>query len=80
MYNFEWKQNVKGNFVCLRDDNLEATVFANRIGMWQIVLNGQPFARLGKDEYFRYADEAKTRAEYILKGHAQYETVKMTPR
>ena len=33
---FEWKQNGKGNFVCLRDDSLEATVFANRIGMWQI--------------------------------------------
>ena len=77
---FEWKQNGRGNFVCLRDDSLEATVFANRIGMWQIVLNGQPFARLVKDEYFRSPEEAKTRAEYILSGRASYETVQMIPR
>jgi hypothetical protein len=77
---FEWKQNGKGNFVCLRDDSLEATVFTNRIGMWQIVLNGQPFARLVKDEYFRSSEEARTRAEYILKGRASYQTVQMIPR
>lgn len=55
-------------------------MFVNKIGMWQIVLNGLPFARLVKDEYFRSSEDGKTRAEHILKGQAQFETVKMIPR
>ena len=75
----EWKQNGKGNFVCLRNGSLEATVFANKHDHWQIAINDQPFARLVKNEWFDDPDQAMERAYEILQG-APCGTMVMKPQ
>ena len=65
---YEWKENTNGNFVCISGGNYhEATVFYKGYE-WQIILNGEGFARIVVGESFDNSDDAMERAEAILNG------------
>ena len=64
----EWILSAKGNHCCKVDDNLVATVFENDYGSWQIIINGDPYGRLVKDEYFKtaeYRDESDIFGQWL---------------
>lgn len=56
-------------FACVTDSHL-ATVFHNRY-RWCIIINGPAVNSIVADEYFEDADEAQSRAEAIVAGHAK---------
>lgn len=63
----EWVQNGKGNYVQADAGWVKATVFQNKWGSWQIIINGFD-GGLVKNEGFVDPDDAIDRAEDILDG------------
>ena len=65
----EWKQSRKGNFVCIRDETVVATVFRNGPKYaWQIIINIAGVGEIVENEAFDDAASAMRRAEEILDG------------
>lgn len=77
--NREWKENAKGNYVCIEEKQIVATVFKNPYGVWQIVLKGEIWGRLVTDEIFTDPGDAIDRAMDVLDG-ADYQFIHMYPR
>lgn len=67
---FEWRTSVKGNYVLICGDSHLATVFHNKY-RWCIIINGPAINSIVADEYFEDAEEAQSRAEDIVAGHAR---------
>lgn len=65
----EWVETSKGNQVYRHDDGeILATVFRNKVGIWQIIINKDKFGRLVADEYYEDIDNAIERTEAIVDG------------
>lgn len=75
----EWKENAKGNYVCIEERQVVATVFRNAYGAWKIVLKGEIWGRLVADEIFTDPEEAIARAMGVLDG-ADHHFIHMFPR
>lgn len=67
LHKYQWAVSIRGNHYLKDGDDLRATVYANRWGGWQIVINGQPGGFV-QGEVFADADDAIDRAEDILDG------------
>lgn len=71
----EWRTSGKGNFVCIRNDRIAATVFnppRAEAGVWRIIINRAHGGYIVQEEYFTDADVAQERAEAILDGAAAH--------
>ncbi len=65
----EWKESEGGNWTCISSAGVvEGTVFLNRFGHWQIIVQKDLVGRLVADEFFKNSDAARTRAESIFRG------------
>ena len=79
LHTFDWIENLNGNYVCISSSTIDATVFQNKSGFWQVVISAFPFGRLVHKEKFNASQDAQERAESILRG-ASYDSIPMKPR
>jgi len=78
----EWKESRNGNFVCICDDRIAATVFnppKAQAGVWCIIINRAHAGYIVEEEYFTDVEDAQERAEAILDG-ADAKLKMMRPR
>ena len=64
---YEWIVTANGNYVCIHEDDLIATVFSKG-HEWQIIINSDGVGRIVADEAFNDPNDATERAEDILNG------------
>lgn len=69
---FVWVHGVRGNFLCILDGDLAATVFSHEWTPWQVILHfpGGTSSILNS-ERFEDAQAAMARAEAILVGTSE---------
>ena len=64
-----WKETENGNWTFISPaGDVQGTVFLNRFGHWQIIVQKDLAGRLVADEFFKDPDAARDRAEAIFRG------------
>jgi len=67
---FAWVQDVRANFVCIKDGELAATVFSTLSEPWQVILHLAQGPTLVEHEFYGEPQAAMSRAEEFLDGRA----------
>lgn len=64
-----WKESANGNWTHIGPAGVvDGTVFLNRYGHWQIIVQTDFVGRLVADEFFKDPDAARDRAEAVFRG------------
>jgi len=68
---FAWVQDVRGNYLCIHEGELKATVFSTEWQPWQVIFNHPEVPALLQGVRFNDIFAAMSRADEILSGAAR---------
>lgn len=64
--NYTWVHDIRGNFVCVQDGKLAATVISSDWEPWQIIMHYEDLTHLLMGEMFDNPQDAMKRAGEIV--------------
>ena len=67
---FAWVQDVRANYVCIRNGDLAATVFSPGWGPWLIIMHYEHGPMILRGETHQNHQDAMSRVEEFLRGSA----------